>query len=44
MPASVPSGVSNSFSALIPGFCIALVVAIIELILVTLGTDIFKVL
>ena len=44
MPASVPAGVSNSFSALIPGFCIALVVAVIELILVTLGTDIFKVL
>ena len=44
MPASVPSGVSNSFSALIPGFCIAVVVALIELILVTLGTDIFQVL
>lgn len=44
MPASVSSGVSNSFSALIPGFCIAVVVALIELILVTLGTDIFQVL
>lgn len=44
MPASVPSGVSNSFSALIPAFCIAVVVALIELILVTLGTDIFQVL
>lgn len=44
MPASVPAGVANSFSALIPGFCIAVVVAVIELILVTLGTDIFKVL
>ena len=44
MPASVPSGVSNSFSALISGFCIAVVVALIELILVTLGTDIFQVL
>ena len=44
MPASVPAGVSNSFSALIPGFCIAVVVAVIELILVTMGTDIFQVL
>lgn len=32
MPASVPAGVSNSFSALIPGFCVAVVVAVIELI------------
>lgn len=44
MPASVPAGVSNSFSALIPGFCVAVVVAVIELILVTMGTDIFQVL
>ena len=44
MPASVPSGVSNPFTPLIPGFCIAVVVALIELILVTLGTDIFQVL
>ena len=43
MPASVPAGVSNSFSALIPGFCVA-VVAVIELILETMGTDIFQVL
>lgn len=44
MPSSVPQGVANSFSALIPGLCIAAVVALIELILVALGTDIFKVL
>lgn len=44
MPESVPSGVSNSFSALIPGFCIATVVATANLILVLMGTDIFKVL
>ena len=44
MPASVPAGVSNSFSALIPDFCVAVVVAVIELILVTMGTDIFQVL
>lgn len=44
MPASVPAGVSNSFSAMIPGFCVALVVAVINMILVMLGTDIFKVL
>lgn len=39
----VPAGVSNSFSSLIPGFCVAFVVAMINLILVLLGTDIFKV-
>lgn len=44
MPASVPPGVANSFSALIPGVCIAVVVALIELVFVMLGTDIFKVL
>ncbi|TSO26227.1 PTS cellobiose transporter subunit IIC [Lactobacillus sp. LL6] len=44
MPASVPAGVSNSFSAMIPGFCIAVVVAVLNLILVMIGTDIFKVL
>ncbi len=44
MPDSVPSGVSNSFSALIPGFCVALIVALINLILVLVGTDLFKIL
>lgn len=44
MPASVPAGVSNSFSALIPGFCVAVTVALINMILVIMGTDIFKVL
>lgn len=44
MPASVPPGVANSFSALIPGVCVAVVVALIELVLVIFGTDIFKVL
>lgn len=44
MPASVPSGVSNSFSALIPAACIAVVVAAINVALVLMGTDLFKVL
>ncbi|MDF7638324.1 PTS cellobiose transporter subunit IIC [Lactobacillus sp. ESL0791] len=44
MPESVPSGVANSFSALIPGFLIAAIVAAINLILVMMGTDLFKVL
>ncbi|WP_257609059.1 PTS transporter subunit EIIC, partial [Oenococcus oeni] len=38
MPASVPAGVSNSFSALIPGFCVAFVIAAIDLILIIMGT------
>jgi Phosphotransferase system cellobiose-specific component IIC len=42
MPASVPAGVSNSFSSLIPGFCIAVVVGVLNLVLVIAGTDIFK--
>lgn len=44
MPASVPAGVSNSFSSLIPAFLIALVIAIADIILIALGTDIFEVL
>ncbi|KRM95490.1 cellobiose phosphotransferase system IIC component [Liquorilactobacillus aquaticus DSM 21051] len=44
MPASVPAGVSNSFSALIPGFCVAFVIAGLNLLLVFARTDIFKVL
>lgn len=44
MPASVPSGVANSFTALIPGFVIAVVIALIDVILIVLGTDIFQLL
>ncbi|MBU7555935.1 PTS cellobiose transporter subunit IIC [Pediococcus ethanolidurans] len=44
MPDSVPAGVANSFSALIPGVCVAFVVGAINLALVIAGTDIFKVL
>lgn len=44
MPASVPSGVANSFTALIPGFVIAIVIAVIDVILIVLGTDIFQLL
>lgn len=44
MPASVPSGVANSFSALIPGFVVAFTIGIIDIILIVLGTDIFQVL
>ncbi|ALS02705.1 PTS cellobiose transporter subunit IIC [Enterococcus silesiacus] len=42
MPETVPTGVSNSFTALIPTVLIALTVIIINGILVALGTDIFK--
>lgn len=44
MPASVPAGVANSFSSLIPGLCVAIVIGGINLILVMFGTDIFKLL
>ena len=44
MSASVPSGVANSFTALIPGFVIAIVIALIDVILIVLGTDIFQLL
>lgn len=44
MPASVPSGVANSFSALIPGFVVAFTIGIIDIILIVLGTDIFQLL
>lgn len=44
MPASVPAGVASSFSALIPGVCVALVISLIELVLLFFKTDIFKVL
>ncbi|MBM7690529.1 PTS cellobiose transporter subunit IIC [Enterococcus ureilyticus] len=42
MPETVPTGVSNSFTALIPTVMVALTVIIINGILVALGTDIFK--
>ncbi|WEV43242.1 PTS cellobiose transporter subunit IIC [Lactobacillus sp. ESL0684] len=44
MPAAVPTGVANSFSAIIPAFCIAALITVINLALVLLGTDLFKVL
>lgn len=44
MPASVPSGVSNSFSALIPAFCVAIIIAAINAGFVLAGTDLFKIL
>ncbi len=44
MPASVPAGVANSFSALIPGICVAFVIALLNMILVMFGTDIFQLL
>lgn len=44
MPDSVPSGVANSFSALIPGACVAAVVTVLNMVLVLAGTDIFKIL
>ncbi|GFZ26804.1 PTS cellobiose transporter subunit IIC [Lactobacillus corticis] len=44
MPASVPAGVSNSFSSLIPAFMVAIVIALLNLIMVMFGTDLFNVL
>lgn len=44
MPDSVPAGVANSFSALIPAFCVAVVVAAINGALVLAGTDMFNLL
>lgn len=43
MPDTVPAGVANSFSALIPMTIIAIIVIIINGILVGFGTDIFKI-
>lgn len=43
MPDTVPSGVANSFSALIPTALIAISVIVINGILVGFGTDIFKI-
>lgn len=43
MPEAVPEGVSRSFTALVPAFIIALVVLFINGCLVSLGTDIYKV-
>lgn len=43
MPEAVPEGVSRGFTALIPGFVIAVVVLFINGIFVMLGTDIFQV-
>lgn len=43
MPDTVPTGVSNSFTALIPTALIALIVIVINGALVFMGTDIFKV-
>ncbi|APX71433.1 PTS cellobiose transporter subunit IIC [Companilactobacillus allii] len=42
MPDTLPTGVSRSFTALIPTFVIVFVVLIINGTLVALGTDIFK--
>ncbi|NVY96258.1 PTS cellobiose transporter subunit IIC [Lactobacillus sp. DCY120] len=43
LPETVPAGVSNSFTALIPTALIALVVIIINGVLVSCQTDIFKI-
>ena len=44
MPNSVPKGVSDSFTSLIPGFLIAFVVLIIDAVLIICNTDIFNLL
>lgn len=43
MPETVPTGVSNSFTALIPTVLIALVVIVINGLLIAFNTDIFKI-
>ncbi len=43
MPDTVPTGVSRSFTALIPAFVVAFAVLIINGILIALGTDIFNI-
>lgn len=43
MPDAVPEGVSRSFTALIPGFVVSIVVLAIDGVFVLLGTDIFQV-
>lgn len=42
MPEQVPTGVSRSFTALIPAFVIAFAVLILNGVLVLMGTDIFE--
>ncbi len=42
MPEAVPEGVSRSFTALIPAFFVSITVLLINGILITLDTDIFK--
>lgn len=44
MPNSVPKGVADSFTSLIPGFLIAFVVLIIDAVLIICNTDIFNLL
>ena len=44
MPNSVPKGVTDSFTSLIPGFMIAFVVLIIDAVLIMCNTDIFNLL
>lgn len=43
MPSSVPKGVSDAFSAIIPGLCVAVVILLIDLFFILCGTDLFKV-
>lgn len=42
MPAAVPAGVANSFTALIPMFILAILVLLINALFIFLGTDIFQ--
>lgn len=42
LPDSVPDGVANSFTALIPTFFVALIIMVINGILVYFGTDLFQ--
>ena len=43
MPAGVPQGVSRAFTALVPAFFVGVIVILINGILITIDTDIFKV-
>lgn len=43
LPDSIPAGIANSFTALIPSFFVAVTMIIVNGILISLGTDVFDI-
>ena len=43
LPDSIPPGIANSFTALIPSFLVAVVMILVNGILISLGTDVFDI-